>query len=91
LFGTLIDRTVQLPQILPGQSVDFSQAWNDVPPFELGTLRLDVTDGTAAPPVTSAASVSVTMIPWYSLLVLLLLIAALTAGIRYRRRRTRSP
>jgi hypothetical protein len=90
LFGTLIDRTVQLPQILPGQSVDFSQAWKDVPPFELGTLRLDVTDGTAAPPVTSSASVSLTMIPWYSLLVLLLLITAAVVGARFWRRRTRS-
>jgi hypothetical protein len=91
LFGTLIDRTVQLPQILPGQSVDFSEPWKDVPPFELGTLRLDVTDGTAAPPVTSSASVSVSMIPWYSLLVLLLVVAASAAGVRFWRRRTHSP
>jgi hypothetical protein len=91
LFGTLIDKTVQLPQILPGQSVDFSQGWKDVPPFEIGTLRLEITDNAAAPPVSSSASVSVTMIPWYSLLVLALLIALLAAGIRFWRRRTRSP
>jgi hypothetical protein len=34
IFGTLIDRTVQLPQILPGQSIDFSQVWKNMPPFE---------------------------------------------------------
>lgn len=91
LFGALIDRTVQLPQILPGQSVDFSQDWKDVPPFEIGTLHLDVTDGSAAPPVTSSASESLAMIPWYSLLVLVLMAAVLIVGARFRRRRTRNP
>jgi hypothetical protein len=87
LFGTLIDRTVQLPQILPGQSVQVSQAWKNVPPFEVGTLRVDVTDNTAAPPVTSSASVSLTMIPWYSLLVVLLIVAAAVLGWSLWRRR----
>jgi hypothetical protein len=56
IFGTLIDRTVQLPQILPGQGIDFSQSWKKWPSFEIGTLHLDVTDDSASPPVTSTAA-----------------------------------
>lgn len=87
IFGTLIDRTVQLPQILPGQSVDFSQVWKNMPPFEIGTLHLDVTDGTAAPPVTSTAAVSVTLIPWLSLLLVAVVVLAVLAVLVFWRRR----
>ncbi|MEY9927313.1 hypothetical protein ABH926_001938 [Catenulispora sp. GP43] len=87
IFGTLIDRTVQLPQILPGQSIDFSQVWKNLPPFEIGTLHLDVTDGTASPPVTSTAAVSVTLIPWLSLLVVAGVVLAVLAVLVFWRRR----
>ena len=87
IFGTLIDRTVQLPQILPGQSIDFSQSWKNMPPFEIGTLHLDVTDDSASPPVTSTAAVSVTLIPWLSLLVVALVALALVVVLVFWRRR----
>jgi len=90
IFGTLIDRTVQLPQILPGQSVDFSQVWKNMPPFEIGTLHLDVTDESASPPVTSTAAVSVTLIPWFTLLAVVLVVLALLVALVFWRRR-RSP
>lgn len=86
IFGTLIDRTVQLPQILPGQSIDFSQVWKNMPPFEIGTLHLDVTDDSASPPVTSTAAVSVVRIPWLSLLVVAVVALGLSAGFVFWRR-----
>jgi hypothetical protein len=89
IFGTLIDRTVQLPQILPGQSIDFSQAWKNMPPFEIGTLHLDVTDGSASPPVTSTAALTLTLIPWLSLLVLAAVVLALLVMLVFWRRRSR--
>lgn len=91
IFGTLIDRTVPLPQILPGQSYTFTQRWPDVPPLEVGTLHLDLSDDTAAPPVTTSASVSLTMIPWSTLLPLALLATAVVLGARSWRRRRRTP
>ena len=91
IFGTLIDRTVQLPQILPGQSIDFSQAWKNMPPFEIGTLHLDVTDDTASPPVTSTEALSLTLIPWLTLLVAALVVLALLVGLLFWRRRRNPP
>jgi hypothetical protein len=90
LFGTLLDHTVQLPQILPGQSVDVGVPWAKVPPFDIGTLRVDVTDDSASPPVTSSATASLTLIPWYSLLALAVIIGGGIAGLRYLRRRRRA-
>jgi disulfide bond formation protein DsbB len=87
IFGTLIDRTVQLPEILPGQSIDFSQVWKNMPPFEIGTLHLDVTDGSASPPVSSTAALSLTLIPWLTLLVVALAVLALLVGLVFWRRR----
>ena len=89
LFGTMLDKTVQLPQILPGQSIDFSAAWAHVPPFEIGSVKLEVTDDTVQPAVTSSASVSVTVISWYSLLIVALLLGGAIAGLVFRRRRNR--
>lgn len=91
IFGTLIDRTVQLPEILPGQSIDFSMAWKSMPPFEIGTLHLDVTDGAASPPVTSTAALSLTLIPWLTLLVVALPVLALLVGSMLWRRRKSPP
>ena len=91
IFGTLIDRTVQLPEILPGQSIDFSLRWKNMPPFEIGTLHLDVTDGSASPPVTSTAALSLTLIPWLTLLVVALPVLALLAGFLVWRRRKSPP
>ena len=91
IFGTLIDRTVQLPQILPGQSIDFSQVWKNMPPFEIGTLHLDVTDDSASPAVTSTAALSVTLIPWLTLLVAALVVLALLVGLVFWRRRKNPP
>jgi hypothetical protein len=91
IFGTLIDRTVQLPEILPGQSIDFSQSWKNMPPFEIGTLHLDVTDSSASPPVTSTAARSLALIPWLTLLVLALLILAVLVGLVFWRRRKSPP
>jgi hypothetical protein len=92
IFGTLIDRTVQLPQILPGQSIDFSQVWKHMPPFEIGTLHLDVTDDSASPPLTSTASVSLTLIPWLSVLVIAAaLLALLVMLVFWRRRKQPAP
>jgi len=88
MFGTLIDQTVQLPQILPGQSIDFSQVWKNVPPFEIGTLHLDVTDDSASPPVTSTASTTLTLIPWLTLLVVAIAVIVLVAAYVFWRRRT---
>lgn len=92
MFGTLIDKTVQLPQILPGQSIDFSQEWKHLPPLEIGTVRLDVTDDSVSPGVTSTASVSVTLIPWLTVLVVAgVLAAAIAALVVWRRRRNPPP
>ena len=83
---------MQLPQILPGQSVDFAQEWKHLPPFEIGTLHLDVTDDSVAPAVTSTASTSLTLIPWLSVLFLVLAgIAAIAAYVFWRRRRNPPP
>jgi hypothetical protein len=87
LFGTLIDRTVQMPQILPGQSVDFSTVWAKVPPFDVGSVKLEVTDDSADPAVTSSASVSLTLIPWYSVLILALGLGGAVAGLVLWRRK----
>ena len=86
VFGTLIDQTVQLPQILPGQSIDFAAVWKHVPPFEIGTLHLDVSDDAVQPAVASSASESLTLIPWYSVLPLVLLCAAVIAAYVFWRR-----
>ena len=91
IFGTLLDRTVQLPQILPGQSIDFSQVWKNIPPFEIGTLHLDVTDDSASPPVTSTAALSLTLIPWLTVLVVVVAVLVLTAGLVFWRRRKSPP
>ena len=87
IFGTLIDRTVQLPQILPGQSIHFSQSWKNMPPFEIGTVHLAVTDDSASAPVTSAAALSLLLIPWLTLLVLALAGLAILVGLVFWRRR----
>jgi hypothetical protein len=86
IFGTLIDRTVQLPQILPGQSIDFSTVWKHMPPFEIGTLRLDVTDDSTSPPLTSTASLSLTLIPWLTVLVIAVVLLALLVMLVFWRR-----
>ncbi|GAA1975847.1 WxL protein peptidoglycan domain-containing protein [Catenulispora subtropica] len=91
VFGTLIDRTVQLPQILPGQSIDFAQEWKHLPPFEIGTLHLDVTDDAVSPAVASTASASLTLIPWLTILAVVLIVAAEVAASVFRRRRRNPP
>jgi Bacterial protein of unknown function (DUF916) len=90
IFGTLLDKTVQMQPIIPGQTVSLSQVWSHVPPFEIASVKVTVTDNTASPPVTASASTSFVAIPWYSLLILLLIIATLTAGRWYLRRRARA-
>lgn len=91
LHATGIFGTLQLPEILPGQSFDFSQVWKNMPPFEIGTLHLDVTDGSAAPPVTSKAAPSLTLIPRLTLLLVALAVLALLVGLVFWRRRTSPP
>ena len=91
IFGTLFEETVQLPPILPGQSIDVARQWKHLPPFEIGTVRLDVTDDSMAPAVTSTASVSLTLIPWLTILVVVVLFAAGTAAYVFWRRRKNPP
>ncbi|MFL6117391.1 MAG: hypothetical protein ACJ786_39475, partial [Catenulispora sp.] len=92
MFGALIDETVQLPQILPGQSVDLAQQWKHLPPFEIGTVRVDVTDDSVSPAVASSASVSLTLIPWLTILVVLAVaLAAIAAYAVWRRRKNPPP
>ncbi|MFD0639414.1 hypothetical protein ACFQ9X_55375 [Catenulispora yoronensis] len=91
MFGTLIDKTVQLPQILPGQSIDFAQVWKNLPPFEIGTVHLDVTDDTVAPAVASSASASLTFVPWLTILLVALVVALAVAAYVFWRRRGDPP
>ncbi|MFL6110255.1 MAG: WxL protein peptidoglycan domain-containing protein [Catenulispora sp.] len=92
IFGTLIDKTVQLPQILPGQSIDFAQKWKHLPPFEIGTVHLDVSDGSGSPAVTSTAAASLILIPWLTgLVVVLIAVVTITGYVMWQRRKVLPP
>lgn len=92
VFGTLIDKTVRLPQILPGQSIDFSQRGKHLPPFEIGTVRLEINDDSVSPAVTSTAAASLTLIPGPTILVLVLIaMAAITGYAIWNRRKIPPP
>ncbi|MBW8806329.1 MAG: hypothetical protein AUG49_03545 [Catenulispora sp. 13_1_20CM_3_70_7] len=83
---------MRLPQILPGQSIDFAQPWKHLPPFEIGTVHLEVSDDSVSPAVTSTAAVSLTLIPWLTVLVVLLIASVVIAGyVIWRRRKVPQP
>lgn len=76
-------------QMLPGARLRLTEVWNGLPPFDPLTANVAVkaVDQTDGLPVTDTASTKFWYFPWIPVLIVLIVIGALIARRRIRRRR----
>ncbi|MDI2132291.1 WxL protein peptidoglycan domain-containing protein [Yinghuangia seranimata] len=88
LFGKLLNKTSTAPEpLLPGQSVELSQVWNDAPLMDHVSVSVKVISQSNGQKLEDSESTSYTAVPWPALVTLAFLLVVAGFAWSYLRNR----